>query len=246
MEPPTITDISPSSSYRHTPTQVNITGENFGPTSESADAEPLLVLLTSQFNIAECSDPIVLTEDTLLTCTMQPNLGTGNVTVLVDSVISISSGDEFIYFDDAGNFSFEFAVFNVSEREEIGNVTVIRHDFPPFASPAEVTVWAFSGTAKDGLHFNSINITQHMPFLTDKGDFQIQISYMPERLRRGADDDVSVGLLITMVTPLYGNATGAGNSSILTIKAICQVVSHLCIADWNTDQLVYYRLDELP
>ena len=128
-------------------------------------------------------------------------------------------------------------------------MTVIRHDFPPFASPAEVTVWAFSGTAKDGLHFNSINITQNMPYLTNIVDFHIQItagSYMPERLRRGADDDVSVGLLITMVTPLYGNATVAGNSSILTIKAICQVVSHLCIADWNTDQLVYYRLDELP
>ena len=249
LEPPTITDISPSSSYRHTPTQVNITGENFGPTSESADAEPLLVLLASQFNITECSDPIVLIEDTLLTCTMQPNLGPGNVTVRVDSVASISSGDEFIHFDDAGNFSFEFVVFNVSEREEFGNVTVIRHDFPPFASPAEVTLWAFSGTAKDGLHFNSVNITQDMPYLTNKVYFQIQItagSYMPERLRRGADDDISVGLLITMVTPVYGNATIAGNSSILTIKAICQVVSHLCIADWNTDQLIYYRLDELP
>ena len=35
----------------------------------------------------------------------------------------------------------------------------------------------------------------------------------------------------------------------LTIKAVCQTVTHLCIVDWDTvndDEVKYYRLDELP
>ena len=112
-----------------------------------------------------------------------------------------------------------------------------------------MTVWAFSDTAIDGAHFQSTNMTQVMPYLTDRLDFQINItagSYLPDQIRKGATDDVVVGLQITMINPLHGYGTISGSQSILTIKAVCQAISHLCIAAWDTNRVVYYRLDELP
>lgn len=247
LELPLLHSISPISTYRHTPTQVNITGEHFGPTTASGTARPLVVLLESYFNLTECTDVIVLEEDTLLTCTMQPNLGPSNVTVLVDDVYSDSV--MFFHYDDAANFSFEFSEFSVSETENFANVSIVRHDFPPFASPADITVWAYGETAIDGAHFQATNITQTMPHSTHKLDFQISItagSYLPDQLRKGKSDDVIVGLEITRVTPLHGHASISGQYSMLTIKAVCQVVSHVCIAAWDTNRLVYHRLDELP
>ena len=247
LEPPVLHSISPTSTYRYTPIQVNITGENFGPTTVSATARPLLVNLESHFNLTECTDPVVLIEDTLLTCTLQPNLGPGNVTLLVDDIVSTSA--MFFHFDDAANFSFEFSEFFVSETEQFANVSVVRFDFPPFASPADITVWAFSYTAIDDAHFQATNITQTMPYSTHRLNFQISItagSYLPDKLRKGASDDVSIGLEITAVTPLHGRATIFRQQSLLTIKAVCQVVSHVCVAAWDMTRLVYYRLDELP
>ena len=252
LELPVLHSLSPTSAYRHLPTEVNITGENFGPTTASGKARPLTVLVESYFNISRCSDPVVLVEDTLLSCIMQPNLGPSNVTVLVDDTSSTplyNSSDLFFHYDDAGNFSFEFSEFSVSEAETVANVSVVRHDYPQFASPATVTVWAFGDTALDGAHFEAVNITQTMPYMTHRVNFQINImagSYLPERLRKGETDDVSAGLEITMVTPLHGYATISGQQSKLTIRAICQAISHVCIAAWDTTHLVYYRLDELP
>ena len=250
LEPPVLHSISPTSMYRHAPTQVNITGENFGPTSASATARPLAVSLASQFNVTECTDVVVLVEDTLLTCIVQPSLGPSNVTVFVDEISSLQNDSAvFFYYDDAGNFSFEFFEFFVSETEEFTNVTVVRHNYPPFASPVDITVWAYSDTAIDGEHFEAVNITHTMPYLSQRVDFQIRImadDYLPDRLRKGASDDVSVGLEITAVSPLYGYANVTGQQSILTIKAVCEVVSHVCIAAWDTTRVVYYRMDELP
>ena len=252
LEPPLLQSVSPTSAYRYMPVQVNITGENFGPTTASGMTRPLLVILESAFNITKCTDPVVLIEDTLLTCIMQPNLGPSNVTVLVDGVSSTPIYNDsalFFHFDNAANFSFEFSEFFISETELFANVTVVRHDFPPFASPADVTVWALSDTAIDGAHFQATNITQTMSYLTHRLNFQINITaggYLPNRLRKGASDDVSVRLEITSVTPLHGHATISGQHSLLTIKAVCQVVSHVCVAAWDTTRLVYYRLDELP
>ena len=253
LELPVLHSVSPTSAYRHTPIQVNITGENFGPTTASGTVRPLLVLLESYyFNITECTEPVVLMEDTLLTCIMQPNLGPSNVTVLVDDVSSSPFNNEsafFFHYDNAGNFSFEFSNFSTSETETVANVTVVRHDFPPFASPADVTVWAFSETAIDGAHFQAANITQTMPYLTHRLDFQINItagSYLPNRLRKGENDDVAIGLKITRVSPMHGQAAISGQLSQLTIRAVCQAISHVCVAAWDTTTLVYYRLDELP
>ena len=249
LELPVLQSISLPSAYRHTPTQVNITGENFGPPT---GAWPLLVILESKFNISECTNPIILIEDTLLTCTMQPNLGPSNVTVVVDGVSSTPENNEsalFFHFDDAGNFSFEFSEFFVSETEMFANVTVVRHDFPEFASPASVTMWAFGNTAVEGGHFLPSNSTQNMPYLTNKLIFQVTItaeSYLPDNLRRGATDDVAVSLQITEVLPLHGHANISGQESSLIIRAVCQVITHECVAAWDLLRVVYYRLDELP
>ena len=252
LEPPVFVSISPTSAYRHTPTQVNITGDNFGPPTAAGVARPLTVYLDSLFNVTECTNPVVLLEDTLLTCTMQPNLGPGNTSVLVDGVVSTPQYNDsasFFHYDDAGNFSFELSEFSVSETEMFANVSVVRHDYPPFASPTDVTVWGFSDTAIDGAHFQAANVTRSMPYSVDRLDFQFNItagSYLPEQLRKGASDDVTVGLEITMVDPLHGNADISGSHSLLNIRAVCQVISHVCIAAWDTSRVVYYRLDELP
>ena len=117
---PVFSSIFPDSAYTHMPIQVNITGENFGPVTSEGISRPLVVYVDSLFNTTECTDPFVLIEDNLLTCTMQPNLGPSNVSVLVDGVASTPLDNDsalFFHYDDAGNFSFEFSEFFISETE---------------------------------------------------------------------------------------------------------------------------------
>ena len=252
LDLPVLHSVSPTSAYRHTPTQVNITGENFGPVTDAQTTQPLLIILESKFNITECVDPVILVKDTLVTCTMEPNLGPSNLTVLVDGVGSTPENNDsalFFHYDDAGNFSFEYSQFFVSETEMVANVSVVRHNFPEFASPADITVWAYGDTAVEGGHFVPTNITQTMPYPTNSIVFQITITaenYLPQNIRKGATDDVSVSLEITSAVPLHGEASISGQRSALIIKAVCQAITHECIAAWDTTRVVYYRLDELP
>ena len=251
LPPPSVASVTPTSTYRYLPTQVNISGDLFGPTSESSDGLPVRVFITSQFGVSECSNVTVLAEDTLLTCTMEPNLGPSNITVVLDDVESLPSNATFFHYDNAGNFSFQVKEFFVSETELIGNVTVIRHDYPMFASPAEVTVWAYNGSASSGAHFEASNQTLPMPYLTNELSFPVNImagSYLPSRIRKGQSDDVSINVLITSVEPLRGDAAVSMDTAVLTIKAVCQAVTHVCWGVWDTDlnTVIYYRLEELP
>ena len=252
LDLPLLSSLYPTSAYRHTPTQVNITGENFGPVTSSVTTRPLLILLESEVNITECADPVVLVKDTLVTCTMEPNLGPSNITVLVDGVGSTPENNDsalFFHYDNAGNFSFEYSQFFVSETEMFGNVSVVRHDYPEFASPADITVWAYGDTAVEGSHFLPTNSTQTMHYPTNRIVFQVTItaeSYLPDNIRKGASDDVTVSLEITSAVPLHGEAGVSGQKSVLVIRAVCQAITHECIAAWDTTRVVYYRLDELP
>ena len=248
---PTVDAITPNSTFHTEPLYVNITGTNFGPTTESQSAYPPKIFLVSEFEVSNCTDPQVLIEDTLITCLAQPNLGPSSVLVVVDGVDSLPSDILFYHFDNAGNFSFEKAEFVVSERELFANVTVIRHNYPPFPSPANVTIQAFDGSAKSGRHFTASNFTSYMVYDQNSVVFQVEItfgSYLPDKLRKGFDDDVFINLLITGVDPLHGDADVVRESAILTIKAVCQVVTHVCVADWSVEanKVVYYRIDELP
>ena len=251
LERATVTSITPESTYRDTPTPVRITGDGFGPTTLSQNVHPVQVFLVSQFNVSECSDPLVLIEDTLISCQAEPNLGPSNISVIVDGVESNSSSVVFFHYDNAGNFSFQVEEFFVSEVDMFANVTVIRHDYPDFASPANVSILAYDGSAVSGAHFDATNQTQNMAYRENSVVFQIRItaaSYLPDQLRKGVEDDVAVNLAITEVLPLHGSAVVERRNATLTIKAVCQVVSNVCIADWNVllNQVVYYRLDELP
>ena len=251
ISPATVDSITPDSTFHTQPTYVNITGTNFGPTSLSQSAYPPEVFLVSEFEVSNCTDPQVLVEDNLLTCLAQPNLGPSSVLVVVDGVDSLPSDVVFYHFDNAGNFSFESAEFTVSERELFANVTVVRHNYPPFASPANVSIQAFDGSAESGRHFTASNFTSYMEYEQNSVVFQVEItfgSYLPDKLRKGFDDDVFINLLITGVDPLHGDADIERESAVLTIKAVCQVVSHVCVADWSVEanKVVYYRIDELP
>ena len=251
ISPPTVDSIIPNSTFHTEPLYVNITGINFGPTTESQSAYPIEVFLVSELEVSNCTDPQVLVEDNLITCLAQPNRGPSSVLVVVDGVDSLPSDVIFYHFDNAGNFSFEKAEFVVSEKELFANVTVTRHDYPPFASPANVSIQAFDGSAKSGRHFTASNFTSYMEYEQNSVVFQVEItfgSYLPDKLRKGFDDDVFVNLLITEVDPLHGDADIGRETAILTIKAVCQVVSHVCVADWSVEanMVVYYRIDELP
>ena len=61
---PTVDTVVPISAYKDTLTYINITGTNFGPTTQSQSSHPVQVRLVSQFNTTECLDPVVLVEDT--------------------------------------------------------------------------------------------------------------------------------------------------------------------------------------
>ena len=252
LERATLVSITPESTYRDLPTSVNIVGDGFGPTTSSQNAHPVQVFLVSEFNTTECSNPIVLVEDTLITCIVEPNLGPSTVVVIVDGIESQPSPNvTFFHYDNAGNFSFEVEEFFVSERDLFANVTIVRHDYPEFASPANVSIMAYDGSAVSGAHFDATNQTRYMAYRENSINFQIRItaaSYLPDQLRKGVEDDVSINLSITDVVSLHGSAVVERREAILTIKAVCQVVSHVCIADWNIllNQVVYYRLDELP
>ena len=131
------------------------------------------------------------------------------------------------------------------------NVTVVRHDYPDFASPANISIQARDGTATSPHYFIATNITKWIPYPDISITFTIRITamtYEPERLRKGADDDRDVNLGIISVDPLHGKAHIADPTAVLTIKAVCKAVTHVCIADWDvaTNTIVYYRLDELP
>ena len=251
LERATVTSITPESTYRDTPTPIRITGDGFGPTTLSQNVHPVQVFLVSQFNMSECSEPLVLVEDTLISCQAEPNLGPSNISVIVDGIESNSSSVVFFHYDNAGNFSFQVEEFFVSEVDMFANVTVIRHDYPDFASPANVSILAYDGSAVSGAHFDATNQTRNMAYQENSVVFQIRItaaSYLPDQLRKGVEDDVTVNLAITEVLPLHGSAVVERRNATLTIKAVCQVVSNVCIADWNVllNQVVYYRLDELP
>lgn len=165
LERPSLTSITPESTYRDTPTSVRITGDAFGPTTMSQNAHPVQVFFVSQFNMSECSEPLVLIEDTLISCQAEPNLGPSNITVIVDGVQSEpASSVVFFHYDNAGNFSFQVEEFFVSERDMFANVTVIRHNYPDFASPANVSILAYDGSAISGSHFDATNQTRNMAY----------------------------------------------------------------------------------
>ncbi len=74
-------------------------------------------------------------------------------------------------------------------------------------------------------------------------------NYQPEQLRKGADDDVVVNLRISEVISDHGAADTYRGMATLRIKALCQVLSNICLADWNIEanSLTYYRVpEELP
>ena len=249
LEPPTVTDVTPTSTYKSTPVLVTLTGTQFGPDTASNDSRPLRVFLTSQFRESQCVNVTVTHANSVLTCIVEPNLGPANITVVVDGRESLPSNISFFHYDDAGNFSFENTEFFVSEREMFGNVTVVRHDYPPFASPANISITVYDGTAINGSHYIAANITQWLPYPLNTATFQIAITainHQPERIRKGASDDVSLNVRLTDVNPLHGQAVIQHSASLLTIKAICQSVTHQCVAEWDLDRIIYYRIDELP
>ena len=251
LYPPTVTAISPNSTYKDTPILVTITGNAFGPTTSSNDGKPVIVILTSALHESECTDVNITVRDIELTCIAQANLGPSNITIIVDGIESDYSNITFFYYDDAGNFSFEVKEFYVSEGELYGNVTVSRRAFPKFASPANITIQALDGTAISPFYYIETRITKWLPYPENSVTFQILITamtYEPERIRKGEDDDRYLNVRITSVIPLHGEANITDPTATLTIKALCNAVTHLCIADWdvNTNSIVYYRLDELP
>ena len=251
IAPPTVTSITPDSTFRSQLTYVNITGTNFGPRSQSQSANPLQVFFVSESEVSNCTDPEVLVDNVLLSCLAQPNLGPSSILVVFDSVDSLPSDVVFYHFDNAGNFSFENAEFTVSERALFANVTVIRHDYPPYPSPSNISIQAYDGSAISGKHFTAANLTAFMEYDQNSVIFRLEItfgSYQPDKLRKGFDDDLYVNLEISEVGPLHGEADIVRESSILTIKAVCQVVTHVCVADWSIEanSVVYYRIDELP
>ena len=204
----------------------------------------------SRFNTTECSDPVVLMEDTLITCLAQPNLGPSQIIVTVDGIDSLPSNATFIHYDNAGTFEFEQALFMVSETEYLANVTIVRLGAPPFPSPINVSIQAFDGTAISGRHFVATNTSMYLESEENSATFQIGITFqdfLPDVLRKGAEDDVDVNLRITDVDPLHGDADIGNGTAVLRIKALCQVVSHVCVADWNvlTNEIAYFRVDEL-
>ncbi len=181
---------------------MNITGSNFGPLSENDEAMPITIVLTSDYNVSLCTEPRVIVEDTVISCLAQPNLRPSNVTVIFDEIESIPSTLQFTYFDNAGNFSFEREEFTISETELFANVTVTRHNYSPYPSPAAVSLQVLDGTAISGRHFEAVNTTFYLESNMTKVVVTIPITYgnyQPEQLRKGADDDVVVNLRISEV-----------------------------------------------
>ena len=249
--PPILQAVGPSSTFRDDYTNITITGSQFGPTTASGNGKPLRVYLTTVFNISECINPTVTINDTEIVCEAEPNLGPANITIIVDGVSSMESDVIFFYHDDAGTFSYEVAVFFVSELAMYANVSLIRHDYPPFESPTIVNVTAYDGTAKSGAHFQATNDSIEFPYNVSQATFTIEItaaSYLPNEIRKGETDDVVINLMIRTVEPMHGTASIGLKEATLTIKATCQTVTHVCIADWDiADNIIkYYRLDELP
>ena len=169
----------------------------------------------------------------------------------MDGVSSMESDVIFFYHDNAGVFSYEVAVFFVSELAMYANVSLIRHDYPPFESPAIVNVTAYDGSARSGAHFEATNDSIEFPYNVNQTTFSIKITaanYLPDEIRKGETDDVVINLIITTVEAMHGTASIGLNEATLTIKAICQTVTHVCVADWDIvdNSIKYYRLDELP
>jgi hypothetical protein len=249
VEPPIVLLVTPDSTHTTTPsTTVTITGINFGPLTSSNSSGTPSVYFTAELRVTECKNVRVVIDDSTIMCEVGPNLGPANITVVYDGVTS-EGFPGFVFYDDAGYFSFQSAEFFVSETAMFGNVTVIRHGYPSFASPTNVTISAFDGTALAGAHFIALNDTKLMPSDQSTLVFQVEIiasMYEMEKIRRGVVDDNYINLKILSVNPLHGIAAIRNGTSILTIKAVCQTVTTTCVAQWDLHTVKYYRVDELP
>ncbi len=235
---------------RDAPIYINITAFNFGPTTPSNDANLVQVCLLSEFNTSECSGVVVIEENSLISCLAEPDLGPSTIIVTVDGVDSLPHNITFTHYNDPGSFFFEMPIFEVSEKEYFAHVTIVRTDAPPFPSPVSVHLTAFDGTAISGSHYEASNQSIFLDSRETRAVFQINITFqdfLPENLRKGKEDDVEINLRIAEVVPLHGEVNQIGDDAILKIKALCQVVSHVCLADFNvlTNKIMYIRTDEL-
>ena len=251
LSPPVVLSITPGTTYRTHYTQVNITGRNFGPTTESQTAPaPVVLFHQSEDNSTlSCFNVTVLVNDTLLTCVVPPGLGFSTISVSVDGSISpINLNVTFLHYDDAGSFSFSSEEFFVGELSVTGNVTVIRHDYRKYASPAYVTIQTYDYTAIDNAHYINMSTTYLMEYNVFSLRFGVTIiaqNYQPSRLRLGIEDDVSMYVRIDTVTPLFGTSEVARGETELTIKAICEVLGSFCVVDLTESGVEYLRMDEV-
>ena len=250
VSPPLVFSISPDTTYRSHYTQVNISGRNFGPTTESEDAPvPLVTFYQSEDNTTlTCLNVSVIANDTLLTCIVPPGLGFSTIIVTVDGFTSpVNSNVTFLHYDDAGSFSFTSDQYFVGELFSTGNLTVIRHNYKKYAAPAYVTIQTYDDTAIHSAHYLNTTTTYLMDYNVFFLEFSVPIiarDYQLARLRMGVEHDVSLYVRVD-VTPVFGTSVIDRGESSLTIKAICQVLSSFCVADLTSIGVIYLRTDEV-
>ena len=250
VSPPLVFSISPETTYRSHYTQVNISGRNFGPTTESEDAPvPLVTFYQSEDNSTlTCLNVSVIANDTLLTCIVPPGLGFSTISVTLDGFTSpMNSNVTFLHYDDAGSFSFTSDQYFVGELFSTGNLTVIRHNYNKYAAPAYITIQTYDYTAVHADHYLNTTTTYLMDYSVFSLEFGVPIiarDYQPARLRMGVENDVSLYVRVD-VTPVFGVSEIDRGDSTLTIKAICQILSSFCVADLTSIGVLYLRTDEV-
>ncbi|KAI6655112.1 hypothetical protein LOD99_2401 [Oopsacas minuta] len=250
VNPPIILSTTPETTYRTYYTEVNITGRNFGPVTRSEDAPvPIVIFYQSEDNSTlYCLNVTIILNDTLLTCIVPPGLGFSTISVTVDGFLSpINTNVTFLHYDDAGTFSFTSDQYFVGELFPIGNVTVIRHDYRKYPSPAYVTIRTYDFTAINTAHYVNTTTTYLMDYNVFSLEFGVNIIaqyYQPERLRMGIENDVSLFVRIVDIAPIFGTNEIDRVECSLTIKAVCQILSIYCVGDLTVSGLRYMRTDE--
>jgi len=237
---PTVAQVSPNKGYVATPTQLTITGANFGPLSGTGLAPTLEVWIGS----ARCTNAVVTVEDTEIQCTSPTVLGSGQVVVIVDDVLS-TEPVYFTNFADAGRFMFQDAVFNILETQTYVDIPIVRIS-ASYLSAASVVVSLLEGDATSPHYFIASRQTVQFSEDATLGFARFAITAASRYQvgpRKGVADDRFAYLRLEFADSEFGVSTVEPTPVPLYIRAICEVVTDDCYAGISSDGVSYYRLD---
>eukprot|EP00730_Choanoeca_flexa_P015347 TRINITY_DN7030_c0_g1_i1.p1 TRINITY_DN7030_c0_g1~~TRINITY_DN7030_c0_g1_i1.p1 ORF type:complete len:1023 (+),score=131.75 TRINITY_DN7030_c0_g1_i1:154-3069(+) len=238
LDTPTISSINPSQGHDGENQTLAISGKDFGASTLSGLAPNVLVFIGSQ----SCRHVLVI-NDTYALCSFIVQAGSHAVTIIVDGQANQETFN-FVGFKDAGQFDLAVPSHYVSELNGTFTFSVIRTGSPN-SSPATLQLAIEEGTATSPDYFVAAAHQLSFPNGVDRVSVSVNVTagHRFSRLpRNGAADDRTFVVSILDVQSEEGEATIGLSQVIVTIEAICEIISFECSVSWSQQGISYMRV----